>query len=626
MRTFVLMALTLCLSLYTLAQGQKTIRVIQPTGEKVNDLPEMILLPDSNQWVQKLNDLSGRSFVRTAIRLHDMAQCYLINLGVQKEMDEAYLAITPNQGGFARTGFTIKHADGSHTDKPNSNYVDVTADYVNTPPGRLMSITQLYPHELGHILYRLMSATDSLEQQSHSLTIHYFSLLTDHSTAFNEGFAEHIENIARLYEPDDSIRTGIQDDIESRAPFLRKSAQRFIRDYTLPFRLDYYKATMLAWFQQYEDYKRYQHAVDGTVAFKNGYPTLDNVTDMITIRNAGVNQLPVRRNLAEVYASEGMVSAFFTKMALSGAGKVYADPSFYKPFLTDTTLASRSVPFTEVENLFAKYFHVLHNYVTFEHSVRAQLHDFIAGYIKEFPAESQQVHAIFQELTGVAFTSALPPSLWYMSLTHQHRILALDALGAITVPAYTFDINAADDIDLLTIQGVSTSDAALIVHHRNEKGFFRDYAQAEAVPGLSPEAKQALASAHFDESVLEGLVSEDLDIAPLLRAPLLHLLLKATLWFLPMALIVYLSVVRKRDLRWLRMVGVTVGYFFLWILLALAGAMISMVNGNTWMMFAILAMLYLMIGYLILRKRPERLSTFLVSLVLMLAVVGYSLG
>jgi hypothetical protein len=586
----------------------------------------MVLLPDSGKASRTIADLAKRSFIGKAVDLYGLAQRYLYNSGKLAVMDDAYLAITPNEGGFARKGFYLKTSDGAHADKSGTYYVDLTSQYIDAPPDKLMSITQLYPHELGHIMYRLLSATDSAEQQSSSVTVHYFSLLTDHSTAFNEGFAEHIENISRLFEPDSAIRKGIMDDLAAKSPFLQSCAQGFVRDFTWPARLDYFKSTMLVWFQQFEDYKRYQHAVDGTVAFKNGYPALDDPADMISIRNAGVYQQATRRNAAEIDASEGMVSAFFTKMAMAGAGKVYASPGFYRPFQADTTAAGpERYTLDEIENLFAKYFYVLNKYVVFEGSRRPQLTDFIEGYMKEFPDEGPQVAALFQELTGAPFDPDPRPSLWYMSQTHSHRVLALDALDAITIPVYTFDINAADDIDLLTIGGISQDEASIIVQYRTDHGFFNTYAEVESIPGLTDHAREVLAGSQIDKTALEGLFTEDLKLGPLLRAPFIHLLEQATLWFIPIAGLIYVTTVRKRKLSVKGLLGTGVSYFFMWLLLVLAGAVLSIINGNTWMVFACFGTLYLVPGLVILRKRADRAGTFLLASVLMLAVIGYSL-
>jgi hypothetical protein len=321
-----------------------------------------------------------------------------------------------------------------------------------------------------------------------------------------------------------------------------------------------------------------------------------------------------------------MVSAFFTKMAMGGAGKAYASPGFYRHFQPDTTATGpESAPLDEIENLFVKYFYVLHKYVAFEESGRSQLADFIEGYMREFPGESEQVAALFQQLTGFPFDPDPRPSLWYMSQTHSHRVLALDALDAITVPVYTFDINTADDIDLLTIGGISQNAASAIVQYRADHGFFNTYAEVESIPGLSDKAREVLAGSHIDKTEMEGLFSEDLKIGPLLRAPFIHLLKQAALWFIPIAGLTYVTTVRKRKLSVKGLLGTGLSYLLMWLLLVLAGAVLSIINGNTWMIFTCFGALYLALGLVIPRKRADRASTFLLASVLMLAVIGYSL-
>jgi hypothetical protein len=125
-------------------------------------------LPDSLRKVVLIQPTGEK------IDLYFLAQIYLKNRNEIAEIEPAYIALTKNQGGFAKFGFQLLDG-GTHVDKSKAPYVDITADNATARPDKLMSLTQLYPHELGHILYRLLSASESREEESKNVDMHYFS-------------------------------------------------------------------------------------------------------------------------------------------------------------------------------------------------------------------------------------------------------------------------------------------------------------------------------------------------------------------------------------------------------------------------------------------------------------------
>lgn len=551
--------------------------LMNPTGEMVNDLPEMTLLADTAQSYHKVSAYINDSFVAEFLDVYFLAQVYLKNKNKLDRIEPAYIALTSNQGGFAKTGFSLRDGD-THLIRPNTAYVDLTVSQATAPPDKLMSFTQLYPHEMGHVLYRMLSPEDSVNNNSKSVNLHFFSIVTDYATAFNEGFAEHIENVSRKFEPNAGIKDGIYEDMESIGKSMPPNIRGFKRDFMMPFRLGYYKASMLFWYQKFEDYKRHMQAFSGDIRFKNTVLSLSDPEDEITYRNSGVElDKESTRNYVQMLATEGVVSAFLTRLSTGDLSHHYLEPSFYRPFLIDSTHFSRPPQelFSPVKNQFLKYIHVLHNYVVLNNSPNAQLTDFIDGYINAFPSEASSVEELFESVLGLPYSGKVPPPLWLLVKDHPHRLLVFDPFDAITVPLYTFDLNAGEVEDFRTIEGFARADAEKIVNFRQSHGFFTDMEQLEGIPGLSQEAIDKILSAVLDEEYLEQELQDfepRLSIQGLIAAPLKRLLLRAGLYFILLFAMIQ-ALVRKYRASGRKLAVLFFKYFLLWLSFIIAGLM-----------------------------------------------------
>lgn len=315
----------------TIAQESSKLAVVvlQPTGEMINDLPVMTVLSDTTQLYRNVDELFNNSFIKESLELYFLAANYLKNKNVLATVEPAYLALSQNDGGYAKVGFHIK--DGNeHIDKSEAPYIDIVEGRIDDHQNRLMSVTQLYPHEMGHLIYGLLNDTKG-DETSRSVDMHYFSLRTDYSTAFNEGFSEHIENIARIFEKNDSIKSGIFADLERIKEKSQYSIRGFEKDLTNPLRFGYFKMSMPIWYQRFEDYKRHEHAVNGTVRYQNSGMELSNIEDQLTYRNSGVRQNEGElRNYVQMLSTEGAISAFFTRLTQSDLGYHYRIHPFTK--------------------------------------------------------------------------------------------------------------------------------------------------------------------------------------------------------------------------------------------------------------------------------------------------------
>jgi hypothetical protein len=597
----------------------KKVVLIQPTGEDSCGLPEMTLIPDTSELYRTVMRNINNSFIHEFLDLYFIAQVYLKNNNKADAIEPAYLALTQNQGGFAKSGFLIKQGK-NHILKEKTPYVDIVTGQATSSPGRLMSLTQLYPHEMGHVIYRMLSPEDTAANNTRSTDIHFFSIMTDYSTAFNEGFAEHLENVARLFEKNDSIRTGIFADINRIGKASPRSIDGFEHDFKYPFRLGYYKASMINWYQKFEDYKRYALAMNGDIRFKNAELKLRSTEDQLSYRNSGVRlNRNESRNLVQMLSTEGAVCAFFTHLSASTLREQYLDLDFYGPFLYDSAIVTLSPNelFSPLQNQFIKYFYVLHHFVTFNNSLRSQLTDFIEGYMQTFPTEADTVKKIFKEVLGIEYTDQLPPPVWLLIRDHSHRILIYDLFDAITVPVYTFDLNAGQAGDLQTINGVSRKDAENIIAYREANGFFTGLDELNDIPGLPAETSGKIISAAFDKDYFEALFSDfevKLSIGTLVKKLSQYFLLRAFSWFILISGIVYFTLIKREKQGFKRTAIFFVRLLLLWILFMTAGLATVVFSQQAHLIIIFFSVFLSLLTLFIYRKRKAHRFRSLIAI------------
>src|SRR5210317_32548 len=303
------------------------VKLIKPAGGSLNGYPLMEEYKDTSFVNESVIKIINNSAIKDILEINRICQQYLLNLGINERLEPAYLALTINQGGFAKKGFFLISEQKDTLDHTGTPYVDIMLDRILSDYTGLMSFTQLYPHELAHVIYGQVSLNDSVDPESRNVDMHYFPVITDYSTAFNEGFAIHFENISRMIEENEEIRAGTRDDldrIEQRTP---TRINGFLNDIKYPFRLGYYRSSVIMWFQQYEDYRRHVHALDGSIKHINYAPEIGSIEDQLTIRNMGILYSEEFRNPVQSCATEGVIASLFTKLFQSELGLIYYEGS-----------------------------------------------------------------------------------------------------------------------------------------------------------------------------------------------------------------------------------------------------------------------------------------------------------
>ncbi|MCB0804628.1 MAG: helix-hairpin-helix domain-containing protein, partial [Bacteroidales bacterium] len=237
----------------------------------------------------------------------------------------------------------------------------------------------------------------------------------------------------------------------------------------------------------------------------------------------------------QMFSTEGMVASFFVKMLNSNLKNSYADTSILKLFSSaDITPEELKTTIDPIENHYIKIFYVIHQHVDHSLTEKSQLIDFVAGYRKEFPAEARVVDSIFRDWSGHDYPVDAGPELWITHPDHEHGILVMDQFGGISVPYYTFNLNAATEADLLTFDEFSEKSAFTIIDHIRNHGPLKNYEEIANIEGISENEANVLIGNKFDPSFFEHLdgYKLNLTIGSLFEKAIIHISTLIAAWFI----------------------------------------------------------------------------------------------
>jgi len=441
-----------------------SIVLLKPSGKEFKGFPVLEIMPSGDPGTGVMKELLENSFLREMAALHQLVENDLSGKGIISVKEPMYLLASGRMGGFPMNGFFLKTGK-KLIDKRNVPYVDLMN--LNQNYKRLGSVTQIFPHEQAHLYFRLFSGIDPEKIESFSSDVHYFSITTNYLTAFNEGFAESFENISRVFETNPAISGAVRKDTTRLKSFLGSRIKGFDRDFRWPGRLGLYRLTMLLWYQDLEDYKRYAWSLDGSARFwpltLNGSP----VEKRLLYRNAGV--LPDKRGTrssAGCSSNEGVINAFFTQLMISHAGNCNRQDSSLSP----------------VQNQLMKEFNVIYKYLRGIPPGASLFDAFISGYITEYPSEKQIILNVYRQVCGFDFTGNAAPEIWLFNPDHRHNPMVMAQFGGCSIPYYTMNLNTAQAEDLMTFPGVDKAKADEFVACRDSSGFFQSIGDLEKLP------------------------------------------------------------------------------------------------------------------------------------------------
>ncbi len=433
--------------------------ILKETGEKRDGLPVFTAHPDTAGVAERLaHGLPGMM-----LRLYRFEQQYL-HEREGSAVEPAYVLLSNRQGGFARKGFFLDDVE-----KREAGYVDVMHSWPVT--GRFGAMDQLVPHELFHVMRRQLigEITEGYTNQVHAIGVR-----TDRLTAFNEGFAEHLQAVAFEHPEADPTTRALANDV-TRYEAVLDRLQRYERELTA--RIAFaprLRMGFLAWYSNDEDVLRYYAVRDN--AFARERPIADRLLgeDLYTAYLVesilpGVPSGAVK-SISRMLATEGVVATLFYRWAMhAGLQGRYRDEAFYAQFRT--TVAN----VTPLENVYLKLVHAMYE------NKPVGTDDLIAGYCRSFPEDASDVVSLATEVF-LGQAPAAPKELWLANTALQTGTTVFDQFRGLP-RQHTFDLNAASLVDLVSVPGVNPTLARAI-----QMGApYESIDALGAVPGMSDE-------------------------------------------------------------------------------------------------------------------------------------------
>lgn len=277
------------------------LRFLEPAGEGA-----WVELADAGR-AASLRALADNEPARFALALY--ATAWELAPPAWPERPTLFIAVQPG-GNYARTGLTFTDAAGERRELPALPYL-----ILEESPGHFRG-TLL--HETGHVLHGLLVAGAEAGNDADAFTPipHSTAAVTDRRTAFNEGFAIHLEAINAHCGRDPETRA-----FYDRSAVVHGEARALDAEYYWPVRdLRTYAQT----------FSRYQRVRDGDFAFEPAIASadylrlqLDPARDRRTLRTANA-----------LVASEGFVaSVVFHIVARGGCSSLDELVPRYRPVL-----------------------------------------------------------------------------------------------------------------------------------------------------------------------------------------------------------------------------------------------------------------------------------------------------
>ena len=430
--------LLLVLLLPVVAASQALV-VLSPTNAARNGLPVLERQPPG-----EVGRVLGRGFSGRLLRLYALEQEYLRQETGQAP-EPAYLLLSTQQGGFPRFGFIL---DG--VEKPDAGFVDLHRG--SRLAGRFGAMDQIFPHELLHVIVRQLAGEP---RESGANQVHAIGVRTDPVTAFQEGFAEHVQ-IMCVDDPGAEAATqALREDAgtlaRAEAEFARYSrgvGRRWALGSPAEMRF-------LLWFSSAEQVMRY-HAVKA-----NRYARQPPVPERLLQRSdryaAYLHQSVVPGGAGDpvnpagvLLATEGVVAHLFWRWATDPVlQQRYRDEAFYSRFGTSVAAVD------PLDNVYLKIFHALR-------SGRAgDTMAFLRTYVREFPDEAERVRRLVRDTLGGQDVPDAP-ELWLANPALRTGTSLFDQFRALP-RTHTFDANAASVLDWIAVPGVSRDDAERMV-------------------------------------------------------------------------------------------------------------------------------------------------------------------
>jgi hypothetical protein len=333
-------------------------------GKPSDELPAYQLITDEaqlseyKQWID--NDAA-----RWAFDLYSRAW----KIKHPDEEPSYYIALVKG-GNHAELGFTIG----------KKSFLDTS--YIKLDPDKKSFKATLF-HETGHMVLAILNGGKKIPQLGIVSIPHTTAALTDRGTAFNEGFAIHLETLAAHYLNDPDIRSRYDHEtFEYGVPKMLGEYHRIAGD------LLSYSQTATRYLDVRENHFAFAPAFKGPDYFR---VQLEKSRDFAQLRDA--NQL---------LQSEGFYASFFFSHLVRGVHPTY-----------DDVISKRQTKMLEV----------LSDVLSGQKAdgTNPFLLHFVENYLTKYPDEGQEVLDVLLDLSHGVFVDKNAAKLWrnhYLASLH----------------------------------------------------------------------------------------------------------------------------------------------------------------------------------------------------------------
>jgi hypothetical protein len=401
--------------------------------------------------------------------------------------------------------------------------------------GAFGTLDQIFPHELAHIMIRRLAGDSPPGGGSQ---VHAIAVRTDPQTAFNEGFAEHVQ-VRAIDDPDAVPDTRALPADAARLAWAHARLASY--RHALESRWALAPPGRIAfplWFSSSEQILRY-HAVKADsfsrlAAIPPRLQERPNPWDAYLLENIlpGERDGP-RRAAANRLSAEGAVSAFVLNWVTNPEiQRARMSPEIYAAFGVSDGIE-------DIENAYLKIFHVLaimHAY---------DLGALVRGYLATYPSEREVMIRLLARADWPELARAPANELWLQSLTFKVGTSLFDQFRSLP-RAHTFDLNAATATDLWTVPGMTTTAARILLSNAPYESIPRDMVPPTIAASLE---QMAIAAQRSRADELEARVAMDV------RAILASYPIHAGIWLVMASLSAALLGRAATEDTWPRLIG-----------------------------------------------------------------------
>ncbi len=366
--TFTSVGIFLLLTSFCLAQhSESNIRLVfmEPDSTALNDEPPVYrIITDTNRLNIYMKWMDNEP-ARWAVKLYAEARNIMETRGTgQVEIPIYYVALVQG-GNNAAIGFRLRDSSGIHS-YPHVPYIKLAPeDWV---------FTTTFLHETGHVVLSVLNDGKEIPKREIASIPHSTAALTDRGTAFDEGFAIHLETLAARFSDDPVVRGRYH---HNRYLFDAKSIQS-----------EYHRqvSDLLTYSQTRT---RYYDVAENSFAFCSAFKG----PDYLRVQLEKSRDYSSVRSGDQLLQSEGFYASFFYSFLLRGN----AAPTL------DTVYQCQERMMRALATMFGS--HQID-------SESAFLLSFVESYVKLFPQEAPDIIAVLLELSHGVFVDIRASAIW----------------------------------------------------------------------------------------------------------------------------------------------------------------------------------------------------------------------